>query len=268
MKRILTSSVTGTVGQPFLAPSLSFLQDSYKEVVNALINGLITYTTNDVVVIYGCVISGAGPYAVTAGAIYYNGEIYLVDANASVTVSGGETLIWDIIQTFDGTIDPIAFSDSLTYSVHQISKIALQSGVSGSGIADYDAATVKYLNEWNSSTSTASVTASSGTITLCKRKWRYENNTLLLNYEVNIQLTGTYVNDIFSVTIPAPVAPILADPYNAASCILKYKASDATMSYQAGICETSGSTSIIITTAVSGLVNDQYFFRGQISYKF
>lgn len=145
MKRLLSSSITSTAKQPIVQGTIEFLQDSYKEIFNALVNGMIIYTTNDLIILYGCVVSGLGPYDVTAGAIYYNGEVYLVDAVSGLTPGGGQTIVWKIVQTFDNTIDPLTFSDLSQHSVHEISKIALQVGVSGSGIADYNGATVKNI---------------------------------------------------------------------------------------------------------------------------
>lgn len=172
MKTILTNSITTSAKQPFLGPSLAFLQTATKEVVSELLKGIIKgYTTNDVIIIEGCIVSGSGPYAVTAGSLYYNGEIYLVDANASITVPGGQTLVWTLdTSTYDGTIDPVTFSDLTTHSVHQIRKAVLGAGTSGSGIADYNASTVHYLtplvNSGSSLFSGSTVIAGPGAVTI------------------------------------------------------------------------------------------------------
>src|SRR6185312_3860318 len=96
MKRINTSFITDSSRMPFAAKSLSFLQDSYKEVVDAIVKGLVNYTNGTVLVLYGCQVTGTSPnYSVSAGAIYYNdgslpiGEIYLVDSG-TVTTTGSQ----------------------------------------------------------------------------------------------------------------------------------------------------------------------------------
>lgn len=188
MKRILTASISSTAKQPLIKGSLEFLQDSYKEVINALVNGLITYTTNDVIIIYGCVVSGSNPYAVTAGAIYYNGEIYLVDAASGLAPGGGQTIVWDIVETFDA-IDPVTFSDLSTHSVHQISKIALIVGASGSGIADYNEATVNRYKD--SIASGFSVNASSNLTSPAIFASRATKQGSQVNYAIIV--TGTTV---------------------------------------------------------------------------
>jgi hypothetical protein len=197
MKRILSSSITSTAKQPLIKGSLDFLQDSYKEVINALANGLITYTANDVIKIYGCDVSGSGPYAVTAGAIYYNGEVYLVDAASGLTPGGGQTVVWSIVATFDA-IDPVTFSDLSTHSVHKIYKIGLIVGVSGSGIADYNASTVKKHTdaEYDVSCSsgnfelTLTTTGCTGVINFGKYSYIKTGKIVKLCIRVNLAITA------------------------------------------------------------------------------
>jgi len=46
------------------------------------------YTENDVIVLHGCVITGTTPKAITAGAVFYNGQVYKVAAATGITASG------------------------------------------------------------------------------------------------------------------------------------------------------------------------------------
>lgn len=80
------------------------------------------YQDNTVMVLYGCNITAnlPGTSTVTAGAIYYNGVFYKVEADSNIVASGGQTLVWD----FDESDQPV--------------KMKLYAGASGSGIADYD----------------------------------------------------------------------------------------------------------------------------------
>jgi hypothetical protein len=82
-----------------------------------------TYTTNDLVILHGCEVTAniPGTSEITAGAIYYNGEIYIVDANDSIS-SPSNTLVF-IVKSETPNI------------------IELVNGAPGSGIANYDGAT-------------------------------------------------------------------------------------------------------------------------------
>lgn len=146
MKKIRVTDLTGTAKAPFIKQTFIHTDEQVKEIADAIVKGLIgTYTTNDLIVLYGCVISGAGPYAITAGAIYYNGEVYLVDAASGLTPGGGQTLVFNIVTTY-ASGDPIKYQDGSLHNQHQIDKIALQVGASGSGIADYNASNIYNYN--------------------------------------------------------------------------------------------------------------------------
>jgi hypothetical protein len=89
------------------------------------------YTTGDLIILHGCVITPTipGSSSITAGAIYYNGNIYQVAANANVVTAGAETLVFKI-QPIAGLLMPTIYLDG---------------DASGSGIADYNASTVKRI---------------------------------------------------------------------------------------------------------------------------
>jgi hypothetical protein len=122
----------GTNGFQTLQSLWEYLQ-AYcnKHLLNTLLG---SYTTNDVVVLYGVGVTfpgalpGNGSYS--GGAVFYNNKIYYVGADASVPVGVGETMVFDI----EGDL-----TDGLYNS------IILRGDTSGSGIADYDATTVKRL---------------------------------------------------------------------------------------------------------------------------
>ena len=140
MKKIDTSFDSSVLGRPFLSRSLDHVQQAYTEIVDALTKGLLgSYTTNDVIILYGCVFTGTDPGArtMTAGSIYYNGEVYLVSA-ASFTTTGSDIPLWTIVTTYPGA-DPVTFSDgSTTHNVHKIIKFVLVAGpVGGSGVTGY-----------------------------------------------------------------------------------------------------------------------------------
>lgn len=164
MKRIDTLSITDSARMPFAAKSLSFLQDSYKEVVDALVRGLINYTNGTVLVLYGCEVTGSSPnFSVSSGAIYYNdgtlpvGEIYLV-SEGTVTTTGSNIPVWTK-QTLNNAqynngaglvnLDPVTFTDNNPYFVHDVNEFVLVSGPSGGSgvtgyVADYNGSNVNY----------------------------------------------------------------------------------------------------------------------------
>lgn len=144
MKTIDNSYITSTALQPFKKGTWSHLQSAYQEVFAAILTGntagLGTPSTT-VYVIYGCLVSiSGGNYTVSAGAVYYNGKVYLMDAKGSTAVpSGGNTYVCNIKTTYftDPTADPVTMTDGSTPNVHKIEKVEIEAGASGSGIADY-----------------------------------------------------------------------------------------------------------------------------------
>jgi hypothetical protein len=211
MKRIDTSQVADPARQPFLAGSLEFLQDATKEVIDALVKSQITYVTNDIIIIYGCVLTGTDPGVrdLTAGAIYYNGEIYLVSAQ-SITTTGSNIPVWvrDLV-TYDTGIDPVTFSDGIAHSVHQVRKFKIQEGpIGGSGItnyvADYDSATIKpFKHEWvyNSAFATTITSASVGaTISASSFQAKRIDDMVFVTGFVEVTYATTGDNDVIFIT--------------------------------------------------------------------
>ena len=152
-KRINTSGIATGKALPLNGARLSFLQDNVEENISNIIKSLIgTYTTNDVIILYGCVFTGTDPGArtMTSGAIYYNGIVYNVPS-ASFTTTGSNIPLWTIVQTQDAS-DPALMSDGTTQDVCDISQFVLTQGLpGGSGvigyISDYNSSTVKNLRE-------------------------------------------------------------------------------------------------------------------------
>jgi hypothetical protein len=147
MKTLKTSVISSTARAPITDRTLSHLIESHKETVEALLKGLVTDTTG-IIILYGCVPTVAGSdYSLTAGAVYYNGEIYLVDAFATATAPGGQIPVWVLATTYRSG-DPVEFKNSSGASAgfldfHEIRKLKWQFGASGSGLFDYNSASVK-----------------------------------------------------------------------------------------------------------------------------
>lgn len=143
MKRVLSNNITTTAKQPFIKRTFAHYQENAEETLNSLAKA-ICGSTNDFFILYGCENTGTLPAVnISAGAIYYNGEIYQVPAFS--TVSLVNTVIAKITTTY-ATEDPVLFTDGSTHYVHQIKTIVLSDGVSGSG--DVDFANIKYPNTY------------------------------------------------------------------------------------------------------------------------
>jgi hypothetical protein len=119
MKKLNTSAVSTTNGLPVKAGSLVHIQSAYTEVLAETLKGVIgaDYSPTAPYRVAG-LINTAG--AVSAGSIFYGGEVYLVDAfslpspaNAALST----TYFTDI------SADPVAFTDGTPRNIHEIRKI-------------------------------------------------------------------------------------------------------------------------------------------------
>lgn len=158
-RTFVLTDIVDPVKAPFSKRSLEHINEAYNELTKQLFEPTLAtaYTTNDVIIISGCDVTAniPGTSSVTAGQIYYNGKIYNVDANASISTPSN-TLVWSVATTYISG-DPATFSDGNNYNFHKIEKFQLTNAVSGSGVADYNGATVKYkirttrinINNWN-----------------------------------------------------------------------------------------------------------------------
>lgn len=140
MRKLVTSDITNTVAFPVKSGTLNHLQLAYQEAITALANSIIGRVpdTTNCYVLFGCKNTGSGTsYIISAGAIYYNGEVYLVDA-VSFTSASGQTAVLSFVTTnYTTNADPVTFTDGVAHNVHTIQKIAIASGVSGSGVCDF-----------------------------------------------------------------------------------------------------------------------------------
>jgi hypothetical protein len=143
MRKIDLSNISTNVGMPIKSGVLSHLQFAYQEAIDAIVKGNIggEYDPAKFYVLYGCVNSTTAPiYTVSAGAIFYNGEIYLVDA-FTFTSTGSNVAVGTINTTFytgNGTnADPVTFTDGSPHNVLQIRKVVFSSAASASGDVDF-----------------------------------------------------------------------------------------------------------------------------------
>jgi hypothetical protein len=140
MKKVDLSAVTTTAGAPQKSGTLIHIQNAYTEAIAAAIIGMIGsgYSTSVAYRLYGCLNSGSGSsWVISAGALFFNGEVYLVPA-ANFTTSGNTAV--GTIQTsyYSATeADPVQFTDGTNKNIHQIRQITFAAALSGSGTTDF-----------------------------------------------------------------------------------------------------------------------------------
>lgn len=139
MNKLTTSNETSTKWSVDKIETWAFIQNSNIEAMKNIILNLIgaSYSTSVMYVLHGCVATGTDPGVRTfsAGAVFFNGEIYTVPA-ASFTSSGSNIAIATITDVADGTADPTLFSDNTFLNVHRVRTVVISAGLTGTGNAD------------------------------------------------------------------------------------------------------------------------------------
>lgn len=221
MKKIDTQYAIDPVRQPFMARSVDHLQEAYQEAIDALAKAIIPDPTG-VTILFGCEDTGTPPAVnISAGAVYYDGEVFLVDA-ASFTPTGANVAVASIVTTHQ-VGDPTEFSDGNPYNVHEIRKVTIAAGTSGSGIANFSdfkatgaqwvsissGLTFKYVENGGS---TLSIVASP---TLTEFKYRIDGNLVTVVAEIDgidtsTSNTGVGFSRIIIEGLPAAITPAVA----------------------------------------------------------
>jgi hypothetical protein len=131
MKILDVSNINASAQMPVKKGTLQFLQDAYKELANAILRGTIGggYSASTYYILHGCANTGVGSnYIISAGAIFFNGEIYLVDGT-TFTTTGGQVPVMNIATTqYTTDADPVTFTNNVQYNIHDIRKIVISAG--------------------------------------------------------------------------------------------------------------------------------------------
>lgn len=136
-KHVLYGDITSTAKQPYLRQTHQHYNDMIDELTKAYGETIVSDPTK-VTILWGCENTGTGTgigqsAIISAGAVYYNGEIYQVPAFSTASIVNG---IKGTFTTTYAGIDPILFSDSTTHNVHQIQRLVLSDAAAGL-TADY-----------------------------------------------------------------------------------------------------------------------------------
>jgi hypothetical protein len=201
MKKLDLSPIAVGISMYPKAGTFQFLQLAYQEILSEIIIDRIgsSYNSSNVYILNGCVNSGSGSnYIISAGSIFYNGEVYLVPSS-TFTISGSNVAIGVLTTTqYLINADPTDFSDGIQRNVHNIRSIVFQSGASGSGVANFSSLITltdliqtgsnAILNTINSLT----INGGSGTLTIPNGATLQQTGAFLLNL-----IAGANVNVTF-----------------------------------------------------------------------
>lgn len=141
MRKVKTNNISTSVGMPVKSGTLDHIQLAYQEAISSMMNNILGRVDNtNAYILHGCVNTGSGlNYIISAGAIYYLGEVFLVDAT-TFTAASGQVAVANVTETFyNVNADPVQLTDGNTYNVHSIRKITFASGATGSGLFDFSA---------------------------------------------------------------------------------------------------------------------------------
>lgn len=134
MKRLITTDITDAARLPIKKGTLEFLQDAYKDAFESIILAIIkkeNYSLANVYVLYGCEVVGT---TLTAGAVFFQGEVYTVDQQLGIV---GPGYYWHLkIDNYVIDADPVIFTDNASHYVHNIRKLYLNSDSSGGVLYD------------------------------------------------------------------------------------------------------------------------------------
>lgn len=194
--------------QPFLGPSLEFLQDATAEAIKGICYNLIgeSYSASVGYVLYGVINSPAA--VVSFGYIFFNNELYhFPGINNYNTYSNAGVFI--ALNT-NGSADPITFSDNTTGNVHNVRKLTMADQVNGSGLFNYSA--LVYLNPPTSFTVGAgSAPAFQNSFTQqVAVKFRIDNKKRVNIRGVARKLTTSSVASQIIFTLPTGYRPVAA----------------------------------------------------------
>lgn len=169
MKTLDLSAVTPSVGIIPQKDTVEHITSSYLEGVASLAKSMIptSWQTGKLVILHGCVATGSNPGArtLTAGAVFYNGEVYQVPS-ASFTTTGSQIGIWTLQDVNTGTESKLTDGSDVHILVNN--KFVFAAGLAGSGDFDENSTNViNYFNGFSNATlESASISSYTSTFTL------------------------------------------------------------------------------------------------------
>lgn len=141
MKNLITSNIVAGAKYPFKKESIEFLYLSNKELLNALAQSIGgEFDGTSAYILYGMqkVDLGGGLFSFSKGAVYDSAtdEVYLFDEEASIAIATAPVLT--ITTTFPAGYNPVEFTNTTNYNVHQEKKLVVSDGALGSADLNYE----------------------------------------------------------------------------------------------------------------------------------
>lgn len=122
---------TFTGGHPLRLDDIAHLQDGVIDALKGVVNGLGANNQN--LILQGCVTSGFAPISLSAGYIYFNGEVYPVDAQTLPILAIGQSYYFTVEEVVVSP-SPVTYQDSSSKNVH----VRRRMKVVGASIAPVD----------------------------------------------------------------------------------------------------------------------------------
>ena len=139
--------ITDTAVAPYKTGTMDFIQKSHQGTANIMMihdilkTYQLPYLSTTPYVLYGCEKTVVGSsVSFNAGAIFYNGELFIANTVSGLTTSTQYGVITTTYTTAPNA-DPVTLGDGSTANVHSIRTISFQNG---SGL--FDTATMVYVN--------------------------------------------------------------------------------------------------------------------------
>jgi len=139
MKILDTTPIADNAQFPVKKGTLQFIQDAYKDIMRYLVSTLVqSYDPSVVYIFSGVVNSAIDPvFQISGGVVFYNGEFFEVDA-VNFSAPAANTAIFKLdTSQYTQDADPVTFTDLVARNVHNIRKITIVSGLSGSGLSNF-----------------------------------------------------------------------------------------------------------------------------------
>lgn len=157
MKILNISDISSSTAMPIKSGTLQFLQDAHKEAIAGLVTNVIpTPLANTIYILSGCKNTTTAPiHTLTAGVLYYNGEIFNFDG-ATFTLTGLQKAYARIETTqYITNADPVQFTDGVSRNVHNIRKIVIENTTTSSGLPEF----INFVNvgQWKDATDALSL---------------------------------------------------------------------------------------------------------------
>jgi hypothetical protein len=195
MKKVLSNNIATGVRQPYTKVTHEWYNAMRTEAANALARMSVGSSTTDFIILFGCDNTNEPNADISAGAIFYNGEIYLCPAFVDASITNA--IVGTITTTYDAS-DPVLFSDGNSYNVHEDKIIVWSDAASGTGDVDFDDLVFPFkVRSYTPTMGTEGGGTATGT---CSANYFVNANCVTINLSATaITVTGTPTEITFSV---------------------------------------------------------------------